>query len=137
MLNDAITAALPQLRTEAEAMMVDHCTIKRQTGTTISDVPPFDEVPTYEPVWSGKCRVQTQARVVGDAAAGEHTFTVEQLILQLPIDGTDVVREDDVATIDESPNDPAQVGRVLIVRGGTRGKTHATKRSLACEEVSS
>lgn len=137
MLNDAIASALPTLRAEAEAMMVDSCRIERQTGTTISDAPPFDEVPTYETVYEGKCRVQRPSVGVGqnDADAGMHQFGVDALTAQLPLSALGIERKDRLTvTALGDVSDPELLNVVATVRSNA-AKTHATKRVLVCEEV--
>jgi uncharacterized protein DUF6093 len=119
-----------------EAGMRDACTIRRQTGTT-TDQDTGAEVPTWEDVYSGKCRVRIAGGSVGgngsDHRVGDQEIIVTAFILQVPVSCVGV-EENDVATINSSL-DPDLVNRTLVI-SSPWGQTHATARRFSCEESS-
>lgn len=132
-LTDDIAAALPTLRTEAEALMVDECTIRRLTDGDVVFNPgtgSYDEEPG-DLVYSGRCKVQY--RSMGTADAGEDRVTVLTVELHLPISATDV-QVDDIATITSAVFDESLVDRKYRIVDDF-AKTYATARRLRCEET--
>lgn len=129
-------SAVANGRIAAESLMVDTGRIRRQTGTT-PDAETLEEVPTYADVWSGPCRVQRSGALSPrDSSTGGYEFGIKSLIAQLPISATGMVRGDvfEVTAVG-SISDPSLVGLVATVEADL-SKTHATKRTLVCEEVS-
>lgn len=135
-LGQDIAAALPEMRAQAESLMVDAGRIRRQTGTT-PDPDTLEEVPVYADVWAGPCRVQRSGALSPrDSSPGGYEFGIKSLIAQLPVSATGMVRGDvfEVTAVG-SISDPSLVGLVATVEADL-SKTHATKRTLVCEEVS-
>lgn len=115
----------------AEAGMVDACTVRRLTGSTVDD---FSGVstPDYDDVYTGKCRVQQRATGATRVDAGEDSILLLGMELQLPMSVTGLqVR--DLVTITASVNDPDLVGRVFLVRDLAH-KTDATARRVGIQE---
>jgi hypothetical protein len=135
-LHDAIAGALPGLRAEAEALMVDTVTVDRATGDTTPDPVTLEDVPVFVPVWSGKARVQRSGALSPrDDVAGGFEFPVDSLIVQAPLAAVGIVSGDRLTvTAVGVISDPDLVGKVATVKGNL-SKTHATKRTLVCEEV--
>lgn len=137
MLADAIRAALPELRAEAERTMVDSCTIRRPNGTTL-DPETLEEVPAYLDVYAGPCRVQRSGALSpGEQAPGGYEFGVDAVLSQLPLSATGILRGD-VFTVTAvgDISDPDLLDVVATVQANLT-KTHATKRTLVCEQVAS
>ena len=136
MLADAIREVLPVLRAEAEAMMVDSCTVTRADGGTQMDPVTLEEVPTSTTVWSGKCRVQRSGALSPREASGAagFEFGIDSLLIQLPLSATGIKRGD-VLTVTAATGDPDLLNVKATVQANM-AKTHATKRTLVCEEVS-
>lgn len=111
--------------------MVDACTIKRPSGTTTN--PDGTTETTYAPVYSGKCRIQTNDPYESRPEAGEHVSTVLRDVLQVPMSVTGV-QTGDYVTVTASELDPDLVGRVWRVAGPSR-KTHQTMRRFYVSEV--
>jgi hypothetical protein len=135
MLGWDVAAALPELRAQAESLMVDTVAVERQDGTTLDPVT-LEEVPAWTSVYSGKARVQRSGALSPrDDVAGGYEFPVGSLIVQAPLSAVGVVEGDRVTvTAVASVSDPDLVGVVATVKGNL-AKTHATKRTLVCEEV--
>lgn len=129
---DDIAASLPELRAHAESLMVDRCTIMRRTGSTY-DEETMREVPTWVPVYAGRCKVQVQA-LVAQYETDVHEWTVQRPELHLPVVSSAGVRVGDRAVIDACAADPALIDRTLIVKA-IHSKTWSTARRLPCEEV--
>lgn len=134
MLADAIDAALPDLRAEAEARMTSTCTIRaRSTGsTTDQDSGMANDVPGAV-AYSGKCRVrpatlQAQARQMG----GAETF-VSDVLVSVPLAATGI-RKGMTVTVDSSP-DPDLAGLRAEIQDVGRGDS-LTARRMWCLEVS-
>ena len=136
MLADAIREVLPVLRAEAEAMMVDSCTVTRADGGTQMDPVTLEEVPTSTTVWSGKCRVQRSGALSPREASGAagFEFGIDSILVQLPVSATGIKRGD-VLTVTDANGDPDLLNVKATVQANM-AKTHATKRTLVCEEVS-
>ena len=138
MLGDDIAAALPGLRAQAESMMTDAGLVKRGNGGTTMDPETLEEVPTFDTVWSGPCRVQRSGALSPREASGAagFEFGIDSLIAQLPISATGIRRGDVfVVTAVGAGSDPDLLDTAATVQGNL-AKTHATKRTLVCEEVS-
>ena len=130
-----IAAALPELRAAAESLMVDSCRIERATGTTI-DPDTLAEVPVYETVYEGKCRVQRPGSLAPrESVAGGFEFGIDTVEVQAPLSAAGLRKYDRVTMTDVADTtDPDLLGLVATVRANLT-KTHPTKRTLICEEV--
>lgn len=133
-LGDDIAAVLPELRAQAESMMVDTCRITHP-GASVWD----DETGTYTPgepvtVYEGKCRLRRPAPAPQSTDAGETEWAVDVLVLSLPIAGSEDVADGNTVTMLTSANDPAMVGLELSVQGG-HWQTNSTARRLPVKVV--
>ncbi|HEX7160400.1 MAG TPA: DUF6093 family protein [Trebonia sp.] len=128
-------SVLARGRAAAEAGMVDACIIRRITGQ-VTDPDTGEVTNTYTTIYEGKCRLQqisrTQAR---PEQAGEAYLLMLRRELQLPMSVTGLRTEDEV-TMTASAYDPDLPGRVFLIRD-LFGKTEATARRIAVEEVTS
>lgn len=138
MLGDAITAALPEMRAHAESLMVDTLVVDVPTGGTTIDPDSLEEVPEYgAPIYNGPGRIQRSgAMSPRDSVAGGFEFGVGTPIAQLPLSATGIPKgaRVTVAAIGAT-TDPDLDGLVATVQANLT-KTHPTKRTLVCEEVS-
>lgn len=139
MLGDDIAQALPELQAHAESMMRDTCVVERDTGETTLDPDSLEEVPVFETVYEGKCRVQRPGASVGgsEPVVGESEFGVQTVHGQLPLSALGLKRGMRFrVTAVGAGTDPDLLGLVATVQANLT-KTHATKRTLVCEEVPS
>lgn len=145
MIHDAIAAALPELRAHAESLMVDSCTVTRrrldENGEAVREMDPvtLELTDVWDEVYAGRCRVQRPGAVmVGrEPVVGGVEYNVETVHVQVPLTVLGVKADDRVAiTAVGAISDPDSAGMVLSVRVNQH-KTHATKRTLVCEEVAS
>lgn len=135
MLADDIAAALPELRAQAESLMRDAVLIQRQTGVTTDPVT-LEETPTYATVYTGKARIQRPGNQPADLVAGEVEFGIEAVLIQAPLTATGIDRDHRVTVTALGPeSDPDLLGLVATVKANLT-KSHPTKRTLVCEEVS-
>ncbi len=128
------TALLAQGRAEAEALMVDTCTIRRVTGQTTNSTTGV-VTPTVSTVYSGPCKLQESGglpREANPSPAAPVLMVYRQL--HLPVATSTNIRANDLATIDSCVNDAGMVGKVLVVRA-ERGKSWATARRLDVEQI--
>src|SRR4051812_22738716 len=115
--------------------MVDACTIQRRTGQTTDDLTAL-VTPTYAPVYTGQCKVQT----AGSGGMGrrfdvaEAPVVVLRLELHLPIATSAGVARGDLVTVTASVADPALVGRTFRVHDLSH-KSWATARRFLMEEA--
>ena len=115
--------------------MVDTCLVTRGTGT-----PTWDETTgTWSAVgvltvYSGKCKLQTQNVVVGEADVAGREVGLVRHRLDLPVAGSGEVRRGDTATMTACDLDPAVVGKVFTVQGPHLG-TGKTARRLPVQAV--
>ena len=135
MLGHDIAAALPELRAHAESLMVDACTITRAGSgvSTIDEATGTVVPPAGTTVYDGPCRVQRPGTSTAPRAdTGGYEIGVGTLFAQLPIDATGV-RRGDTFTV-TGATDPDLLGVDARVEANL-AKTHATKRTLICEEA--
>lgn len=135
MLSDDVAAALVGFRAHAESLMVDACVVKRPDGTTL-DPETLEEVPAYATVYEGPCRVQRSGALgQHDTSPGDYEFGLDGVMAQLPLSATGIERNHifEVTAVG-SISDPELVGFVATVQANLT-KTHATKRTLVCEQV--
>lgn len=145
MIYDDIAAALPELRAHALSLMIDSCTITRrrldEDGEPVREMDPetLELTDVWDEVYAGLCRVQRPGAVmVGrEPVVGGVEYSVETVHVQVPLTVLGVKADDRVTvTAVGAISDPDSAGMVLSVRVNQH-KTHATKRTLVCEEVAS
>ena len=135
MLGEAISAALPELRAQAESMMADTVLVERANGGVTTDPVTLEETPTYDTVHTGPGRVQRPGTQPSETVAGEVEFGVSLVYVQLPLSVTGIRRNDRVTVMALGPDsDPDLLGLVATVQANLT-KSHPTKRTLVCEEV--
>lgn len=130
----SVVALVRAGRRQAEALMLDACTIRPITGHSAPD--PITGAVTSTlgaAVYTGKCKIQTQRPFPSTPDAGEHLWIVGPLYLHLPIVGSEAVKTGHEVLITSSV-DPANVGRVFRVKSGDR-KTYGTAYRPLIEEV--
>ncbi len=132
MIGDDVAQALPELRAQAESLMVDTVTIVRP-GATITD-PETGQVSTLGlTVYQGAARWKPATTASLADAVGTAQLVTTPGALHLPV-GTYQPEPGDVATCTGCQLDPAQVGRK--VRLAARfGGTQVTQYRIAFEEV--
>lgn len=108
-----IIGVLPFLRTQAESLMVDTCTITRP-GDPVTDPDTGDVTPSSTFVYSGPCKVQQTISQASNPTAGSHQFTVLDSRVDLPV-SAGPFKVDDVVTITASVLDPQLAGSVFRV----------------------
>lgn len=143
MLADDVAAALPGMRAEAESLMRDTCRIERrrldEDGNPVRTMDPdtFEYTDTYDEVYAGRCRIQRPGTSAAQgASAGEFEYGVQTLLAQLPLSAEGIERKDRLTvTAVNALSDPDLLGVTATV-GANATKTHPTKRTLICEEVS-
>lgn len=119
-------------RIEAEALMVDTCTITRVVSTT-TDPDTGVVTPTYSTIYTGKCRLKLAVAVARPLKAGEAQEFSQHPILSLPATTTGVL-VDDILTITASLLMPSLVGRVFHVRAQP-GQSHMTAARFEVMEI--
>lgn len=136
-LADDIAWALPSLRAEAEARMVDACTISH-AGTDDTTFDP--NTGTYidaadSTVYSGPCEIQVSDGLNAQQSdTGATLVTDTRVTLKIPVSVTGV-EIGDLATITTATNDPDLLGQTFTVIG-LHAKTYATARRLQVERTS-
>lgn len=119
-------------RREAEALMVDECTVHRP-GDPVTDY--FTGVVTTPRtlVYEGRCKVQQTISQASNASVGGHQFTVQDSRVDFPVSAGPLL-VDDVVTLTVSALDPQIVGRVFRV-GELFHKSYATAQRTRVEEI--
>lgn len=115
-LADDVVGILPELRAQAESLMLDECTITRP-GEPVTDPDTGVVSNGSTPVYSGKCKVQSKDSATSSPEAGGHSFTVVSRQVHIPAESADV-RDDDVITI-TAARTPQLIGKVYRVDGFT------------------
>lgn len=112
-------------RLAAEALMIDTCLVERYTGE-VTD--PLTGVVSegWETVYEGVCKVQGRQAQASSPVAGGHVFTVEQLMIHLPVSAQS--RLDDRVTIVTATMDPDLVGATFRLTELARGTYRTADR---------
>jgi hypothetical protein len=129
----SVQAAIARARILAETLMVDACTITRETGETTG--PGGVITPTTATQYTGKCRVQFKPMKGSGTDVGEAYLLLVRREVQLPMSATGL-QEGDRITITASALDPDLVGKVYVIRE-VEAKTHLTARRVTVLEVTS
>ena len=114
-LADDVLTVLPFLRSQAESLMVDTCTITRP-GVPVTDPDTGDVTNPTTTVYAGKCKVQSKDSSVASPEAGEATFTVVSRQVHIPANAADV-QDGDTVTITASLLNLFTVGKQYRVEG--------------------
>lgn len=133
MIGADIAAALPELRAQAESLMVDAVLIERRAGQSTDQVT-GKVVDVFEPVWSGKCRWLRPVTWDNPTQVADSEIAKVDRDMRLPVDGTGEVRRGDRVTCTASAHDPARVGEVAWVRV-VETQSQPVHRRLLCREV--
>lgn len=139
MLAHDVAAILPGLRAEAEAMMVDACTIvdpalASTQGAFDPDTGTYGTTPADGVVYQGRCKVKVTTVDATEVDAAGQRRVVQRHELHLPVADSTTVKSGHVATVDTATNDPAlQDRRFRVV--GLHHETNATARRLEVVEV--
>lgn len=118
-LSADILSALPELRAEAEARMLDTCDI----GRFIESVDPvtFETIETLtDAQYAGKCRISSASNAVSEKNAAGQSLADESFILSVPVAGATQIRTDatlKITAVDLVSGNPAMVGRKFRVAG--------------------
>lgn len=112
-------------RAAAEALMRDTCVVERR-GEDVTDPVTAEVTESWEPVYSGACKMQGRTAQAAAPVAGGHVFTVEQLMIHLPVSAGSMVG--DRATIVTSTMDPDLVGLQLRLTELARGSYRTADR---------
>lgn len=115
-------------------MMRDACVVERADGFDV--LPDLSRVQRWAPVYAGKCRVQRPGTSTApQSMAGDYEFGVSTVLAQLPLAAMGIKRDHRFRVTEVGlGGDPDLLGLVATVRA-VPTKTHATKRTLICEEV--
>ena len=126
-----LSAALAELRAQAESRMTDTVRITRP-GESVFDNETGTYTPTVVVVYNGPGRLKLASTVVSDIDAGGQVLAAQRPRLDLPVAASGGVRVNDTATITASTNDPASVGVRLNIEG-VFYQTDATARRFPVE----
>lgn len=107
--------------------MVDACTIRRRTGTTVDDNTGVESA-TYADLYAGACRVQQRTAQSQEQTPGEDYQLLVRVEVQLPVSVTGL-RVGDEITVTAAAHDPELVDAVFLVRD-MFAKTHPTARRV-------
>jgi len=124
--------ALLRGRARAEEQMIDKCRITRP-GESVTDPDTGDVTSSAEPVYEGKCKVQSKDSATAHPEAGGAVFTVVSRQVHIPANAADV-RDGDEVEITESTLNIFTVGKVYRVDGFTPD-TYETACRLPVKEI--
>lgn len=129
MIADDIAAALPELRSQAESLMVDTCTIVGAPWVeeTVDGVTSRTGTVKY----AGKCWVRPRGVQAAGASAGGVDATATRLTVNVPYTVASVARDDEVTIT--AGDDPDLVGVTARVESVQRG-TFSVQRRLLCSD---
>lgn len=136
MLGEDVAAALPGMRAQAESLMQDTVLVEVGTGVEL-DPDTLEEVPEWAEVYAGPGRIQRPGSLSPrDDVVGGVEFGIQAVLAQLPLSAVGIQSGMRV-TVEAvgASTDPDLLGLVATVQANLT-KTHPTKRTLVCEEVS-
>lgn len=134
-LGSDVAAALPELRVQAESLMVSTCTITRGGGAGVWNEATGAYDATATTIYSGPCRLIFRSNSVVRETDAQGQFLLEQEPqLSLPVVGSETVTVGDAVTITANPYDAAMVGLTLRI-AGIHTQTQATARRFPVEVV--
>lgn len=131
-LGEDLAQVLPELRAEAESLMVDACTVGRP-GETTTDPDTGELVTPLTPLYAGKAKVQTWEAQESNPEAGGAGLTVQRYSVHVPV-GSFAPEVGDVVEITASALDANLVGRKYRVVALLH-KSMATAYRLGVEEM--
>lgn len=79
------TALIIQAQAAAERLMLDRCTVTRQSGELVEDPETGREGYASQTVYSGRCKVQTYEAYEATPEAGGHTYTKQRYRVDVPV----------------------------------------------------
>jgi hypothetical protein len=121
-------------RAAAEALMVDTCTIVRNSNAS-ANVETGQIISTPQTIYTGKCRLKLPVAVARPEEAGEAQLFTQHPTLSIPATTTGV-QVDDIVTITASALMPSLVGRKFHVRA-IPGQSHMTAGRFEVMEIMS
>ena len=134
-LLDDVTAALPDMRRQAESLMLDRGTMRRANGGTTQDPDSGTTVPTYDDLFTSNAKIQTRNLQARESEVGGRTSTSVRVELHLPVSAPAVETGDvwEVTRVN-ALSDVQLLGRKFRVIAPV-GKSFATARRLEVEEI--
>lgn len=128
-----IQAYLPRFREQAESLMTDTCTISGGTEQDFNETTlEYETVETV--VYDGPCRLKFAATAVQDVEAAGQTLIVQSATLSLPVATSTAVKQNHIATMTNSVNDPGLIGVQFRIEG-PHHQSFATARRFPVQEV--
>lgn len=112
-------------RQAAESLMIDTCLVERSLGEVTDPVTGVVSE-GWLTVYEGVCKVQGRQAQASSPVAGGHAFTVEQLMIHLPVSAQS--RLDDRVTIVTATMDPDLVGSTFRLTELARGTYRTADR---------
>lgn len=112
-------------RAAAESLMRDTCVVERR-GDDVTDPVTGEVTESWETLYAGACKVQGRTAQAANPVAGGHAFTVEQLMIHLPVSAGSMAG--DRATVVTSNMDPDLVGLQLRLTELARGSYRTADR---------
>jgi hypothetical protein len=128
MLADDVAAALPGLRAEAEALMVDSCRITKPGSGTVwdEDAGEYVDGPPIT-VYEGRCRIRNAYPAPQSVQAGQVAWGLDIIIISIPIGAAAGIERGCEWELTASTNDPDSVGMKASIMAD-----HVQTFSTAC-----
>lgn len=127
-----VDQAVTKGRTAAEKRMTATAKVRRPTGETLDE---NDRVtPSFEDVYTGKCRIKSQVAQENNPVAGEFQYTVQRRGFHIPAGSPDLHINDLVEITAAPPRDAYLVGNKYRVVA-TLEQSDATAMRYGVEEV--
>lgn len=120
MIGDAISAALPELRAQAESMMLDTVEITRP-GAVTTDPESGEVAPTNDPVYSGRARWKQATSQATSADAGTAIISTTPGEVHLPASTPYQPQPGDLIVCTASTLNPHLVGARTVVKSRFTG----------------
>lgn len=113
-------------RRAAEALMTS--TVQIGTVKDATDPNTGDPIQVITPVWTGKGRIHTRTVTAQTTSGPGVVFAQQDLILTIPVSGTDVVSTNMAVKVTADPLDDALVGTVYRIKGTSAESLQVVRR---------
>ena len=137
-MTSLMVGILLQGRQRAEALMLDSCTVRRDTGEKTTDPVTYGEVPVYAPIYAGlKCKLKAATTQANAVQVPGQTVVLSGMQLHVPMSTLGILTNDLVTidTVDPVSGDADMVGKVLRITGPFMASA-ATARRFSVEVAS-
>jgi hypothetical protein len=122
-------SAIARGRAYVEAQMTDTCQIGTEAKGTVLNEQTDEYDTVFTVLYDGPCLFRAGVRLGAEMESAEQLLFVQNAVVKVPIEGTEMLGKDNTVVITGSQTDPGLVGTRARVTGPF-AQTYATSRRL-------